>query len=503
MARADRDLSATFETFNPATGEPIATLPLHSERDVHAAVVRARAAAAWWRDLGFDGRKRALLAYKGLIARRADDLSELVHRENGKPHDDAFLEVILAVDHLDWAARNAERVMRLRRVPSTPLMLDQRAYLEYLPVGVVGVIGPWNYPVHTPMGSISYALAAGNAVVFKPSEFTPLIGRRMAELFAEVVDTEPVFQVVTGFGETGHALVADPGVDVVAFTGSARTGRKVMEAAAANLTKVVMECGGKDAFLVDRDADLREAAEAALWGGCANAGQTCAGVERVYVHHDVYDRFVDEVVTQAEALHAGSEAGSSWGPMTMPAQVEIVRRHVEDALERGARAVVGGVESIREPFIDPVVMVDVPLDAPLMIEETFGPVIPIIGVPDMDEGVRLANESAYGLGASVYSRRRGMELARRLTSGMVSVNALLRYASIPALPFGGRGESGYGRIHGEDGLKEFTMPRAVTRRLFSTGLEFASFRRPGWMFPALGKVLRLLHGRHGTDWRSG
>lgn len=493
----DLDVSATFESLNPATGEVVGTFPIADAAAVDNAVIRAKAAASWWRDLGFDGRRQRLLAWKALIARRADQLTELMHRENGKTHEDALLEILLATDHLDWAARNAEKVMRQRRVGAPPLLADHAGYLEYVPMGVVGVIGPWNYPIHTPMGSISYALAAGNAVVFKPSEHTPAIGVRLAELFAEVVDTEPVLQVVTGLGETGAALCANPGIDVLAFTGSAATGRKVMAACAANLTKVVMECGGKDAMIVDADADLAKAAEAALWGGCANGGQTCAGVERVYVVDDVYDEFLTEVTTQATGLRAGDDPDADYGPITMPGQLDIIRRHLTDALDRGARAVVGGPESIREPFVDPIVMVDVPADAPLMTEETFGPIVPIVRVPDADEAIRLSNDSPYGLGATVFSKGRGMEIAQALNSGMVSVNSVLRFAGLPELPFGGRGESGFGRIHGEDGLKEFTQAKAITRRRMSLpGMEFASFERPEWLFKVADQMMKVLHGRH-------
>lgn len=490
-----RASAATFVSTDPATGRPLATHPIHDEAAVDAAVVRARAAAAWWRELGFAGRARRLQAFRAELARRADELAAAIHAENGKPTDDALIEVVMTVDHLGWAARHAERIMRPRRVRPTLLAADQRATLEYVPVGVVGVIGPWNYPLFTPMGSIGYALAAGNAVVFKPSELTPGIGVRLAELFAAVVDEAPVLQVVTGLGETGHALAAHPGVDVLAFTGSPATGRKVLAAAAANLTKVVLECGGNDPLLVDADADLSRAAEAALWGGCANAGQTCAGVERVYVHEAVYDDFLSELVTQAGELRVGADPEASYGPMTMPGQLDVVRRHLEDALARGARAVVGGPESIRPPFVDPVVLTDVPADSALMVEETFGPIVPVVRVRDMDEAVAQANATPYGLGASVWSRRRGQALASRLATGMVSVNSVLRFASVPALPFGGRGSSGYGRVHGADGLKEFTRARAVTQRRVPLPVEFASFRRPRWLLPALAGLTRAVVGR--------
>jgi acyl-CoA reductase-like NAD-dependent aldehyde dehydrogenase len=484
----------TFDSTNPASGAVVGTFAVCDTEDVADAVSRARHASARWRGLGFDGRRRRLEAYKRTLARRADELCEVVHAETGKPLADAFLEVLLAVDHLAWAARHAERLLRLRRVRTSALLFNHAAYVEYRPVGVVGVIGPWNYPVHTPMGSISYALAAGNTVVFKPSEHTPATATWLADAFADATGDAAVFQVVTGFGATGEALCR-AGVDVLAFTGSSATARKVMAACAEVLTKVVMECGGNDALIVDADADLDAAAAAAVWGGCANAGQTCAGVERVYAVDAVYERFLGKVVDAAAALRVGAGADADVGPISMPGQVDVIEEHLRDAFARGARALVGGLDSVRRPFVEPVVLTDVPSDARILREETFGPVLPVVRVADADEAVAHANDSTYGLGASVYSRARGVELARRLDVGMVSVNSVLSYAAIPALPFGGVRESGFGRIHGEDGLKEFTTPRAITRERFGLPFALTSFDRPRQLVPVLRQVLRLRHGR--------
>src|SRR5436190_8223331 len=342
---ADRAQAAggdTFETYAPATGAVVATLPVHGEAEVREAVQRARKASQWWGALSFDERRERLRAYAGVLARRRDELRDLISRENGKPRVDALIEHTLVLEHLTWAGKNARRVMKPRKVSGSMMLSNIRPILEYQPLGVVGVIGPWNYPLFTPMGSIAYALAAGNAVVFKPSEYTPAVGVWLAEAFAEVVPEQPVFQVVTGFGETGAAL-CHAGVDKLAFTGSAPTGRKIMAACAETLTPVLLELGGNDAMLVDADADVHTAARAAVWGGCSNAGQTCIGIERVYVVDAVFDRFVDEVKRLAGPVHAG--AGAALGPMTMPKQVDVVRAHVEDALARGATAVVGGAGS--------------------------------------------------------------------------------------------------------------------------------------------------------------
>src|SRR3954451_13110412 len=376
--RTQTEGGETFESFAPATGEVVATLPVHGEAEVREAVQRARKASQWWGSLSFDERGRRLRSYAGVLARRRDELLELISRENGKPRVDALIEHTLVLEHLAWASKNARRVMKPRKVSGSLLLSNIKPILEYRPLGVVGVIGPWNYPLFTPMGSIAYALAAGNAVVFKPSEYTPAVGVWLAEAFKEVVPEQPVFQVVTGSGDTGAALCR-AGVDKLAFTGSAPTGRKIMAACAETLTPVLLELGGNDAMLVDSDADIHTAAGAALWGAVSNAGQTCIGVERVYVVDAVYDEFVRELTLAAKDLKAGGDEPVI-GPMTMPKQVDLVREHVEEALDRGARAIIGGRESMRAPYIDPIILVDVPEDARVMREETFGPVLPVTRV---------------------------------------------------------------------------------------------------------------------------
>jgi aldehyde dehydrogenase (NAD+) len=483
-----------FDSIDPRTGEVVGSHPVHGEADVRERVDAARAAAVWWAGLGFDGRRQRLDAWRTLIARRVEELVALMSAETGKPADDARLELVLVIDHLHWAARHAQSVLGKRKVKTGLLMANQAATLEYRPLGVVGVIGPWNYPVFTPMGSIAYALAAGNAVVFKPSEYTPGVGRWLADSFAEVVPERPVLTVVTGSGETGAALCRS-GVAKLAFTGSAATGRRVLAACAGSLTPVLMECGGKDALIVAEDADVAAAADAAVWGAMANAGQTCAGVERVYVVDSLADDFVAKVAAKVRPLRTGSHAGADIGPMTMPSQVDVVRAHIADALERGGTAVVGGLDSVRAPYVSPVVLADVPADSIAVSDETFGPTMVINRVRDADEAVRRANDSRYALGAAVFSKAHGPELAARLRAGMVSVNSVLSYAAVPALPFGGSGESGFGRIHGEDGLREFTRAQSVTRQRFRAPLRPMSFARGGGTVRRLVRLIRLRYGR--------
>jgi acyl-CoA reductase-like NAD-dependent aldehyde dehydrogenase len=481
-------------SLDPATGDVVGIHAVDDTEAVDAAVARAREASQWWAGLGFDGRRLVLAQWRGVLTRRMAQLADVVHQETGKPHADAQLEIGLAIDHLAWVGTHAEKVLGRRRVSPGLLLANQAATVEYLPFGVVGVIGPWNYPVFTPMGSIAYALAAGNAVVFKPSELTPGVGVWLADSLAEVVPGHALLQTVTGYADTGAALCR-AAVDKVAFTGSTATAKVVMATCAERLTPVLIEAGGKDALLVDEDADIEAAADAAAWGAFSNAGQTCIGVERVYVHARVYDEFLAELTRRAESVHAGVDSDAKLGPMTLDRQLEVVRSHVDDALARGGRAVVGGIDSVGDRFVQPIVLVDVPEDALAVTEETFGPTVTVARVRDMDEAVRLANASKYGLGSTVFSASRGPEIARRLRCGMTSVNSVIGFAGIPGLPFGGIGSSGFGRIHGPDGLREFTYAKAVARQRFKPVLNLPTFDRTPEQDTAFAAILTALHGR--------
>ena len=432
---------ASFDSVDPGTGAVLSSWPQHDAAAVEAAVLRGREAAQWWQAQGWAGRRAHLSAWKGQIARRIHELADLVHDENGKPHADAVLEISLAVDHIAWAAKNAPKVLGPQRISAGLLAANQAATLEYQPLGVVGVIGPWNYPVFTPMGSIAYALASGNAVVFKPSEHTPAIGAWLVDAWAQAVPA------------------------------------------------------GKDAMIVTDDANVQAAADAALWGGMSNAGQTCIGIERVYVTEKVFEQFLSELTRRAKDLRPGSDAGASYGPITMPGQVDIIRDHIADALAKGGTAVTGG--GIDGAYVEPTILIDVPEDSLAVREETFGPTLTVTRVKDAEEALRRTNATSYGLAGSVFtgSRRSGVELARRMRSGMTSVNSVIAFASVPGLPFGGVGESGFGRIHGADGLKEFTRAKSITSQRFALPVALLSFSRPAKVTDQLAKVIGLLHGR--------
>ncbi|GDY31724.1 aldehyde dehydrogenase family protein [Gandjariella thermophila] len=486
----------TFDLTNPATGELVGTYPVHTAEDVAEVVARSREAARWWAGLGSAERRRRLIAWTRWLAEHSDEMCELGFQETGKPRGDVQFELVASLEDIKWAAKNAERVLKPRRVGPGAAMMNFAARLEYLPLGVAGIITPWNFPLYTPFCGMAYALAAGNGVVVKPSELSTATGVYAVESFARANPDAPDGLVgwVSGFGETGAALCRS-GVDKIAFTGSVPTGRRVMAACADNLVPVLLELGGKDAAVVAADADLDAAADAVVWGGYWHAGQACVGVERVYVVEAVRDAFLRRVRERVEKLTVGLDELSDYGPMTMPGQIEIVRRHVTDALERGGTALVGGLESIKPPYIYPIVLVDVPEESSAVREETFGPVLVINTVPDTDEAVRRANATNFGLASSVFSAAHGPEIAAKLRAGGTTINSVMTFVGIPSLPFGGVGDSGFGRFHGDDGLREFSRPKATTRKRFSIGKEMQAFPRTREQFTTVRRVLKLRFAR--------
>lgn len=485
----------TFNSLNPVSGEVLASYPIHTEDDVRRVVVAARSASSQWQSLDFFGRRKVLLDWSELLLNRIDECTSLVSLETGKPKSDATLEATLAIGHLAWAAKNAREVLRTQFRRPGILMANMSASVERSPVGVVGVIGPWNYPIFTPMGSITYALAAGNTVVFKPSEYTPGVGTWLAKTFGEVAPSPDIFSVVTGLGDTGRAL-CESGVDKLAFTGSTKTAKIVAATCAKTLTPVLLECGGKDPVIIDEDTDLKTAVDFTLWSAMSNAGQTCIGAERVYIHERVADEFISKIVELGKKIEPGAPGIGNYGPATMPKQLEVIESHIADALSRGGVAVLGGIDSVKQPFVEPVILVNVPEDSIAILDETFGPIIIINRVKDMPEAIKLSNDSRYGLGASVWSKRHGKDIASQLHCGMVAVNSTISFAAVTSVPFGGVKDSGYGRIHGPEGLLEFTYPRSVVRARFQLPISFTSFNRSAFSDRLIVRLTKIFSRKH-------
>ena len=481
---------ATFEKFDPKTGLVLASYKNFSQAEVFASVDAARLASVRWVEFGFVARKRVLLNWAAYITKNQKEIAQLVADECGKPIGDASLEVLIAIDHIAWAAKHAEEIMQKQNRPSGLLMFNMKAQVQRSPLGVVGVIGPWNYPIFTPMGSIAYALAAANAVVFKPSEFTPGVGKWLADSFAQVAPFEDILTTVTGLPDTGKALTESK-VNKISFTGSTRTAKKVAASCAEQMIPVVLECGGKDPVIVDSDADLKLAAEYALWSAMANAGQSCIGAERVYVVESVADQFVEIITKMAKNI----EVGKDYGPATMPSQLKVIQSHLDDAKQRGAKFLVGGNDSVKGAFVEPVIMLDVPEDSTAMTQETFGPTLAINKVMNTDEAIKLSNASSYGLAAAVFSKRNGEKIAAKLACGMVSINSVFLFAAVPTVPFGGVKDSGYGRIHGAEGLLEYTYARTVVKTRFKIPLKFTSFNRSKFSEKILSTLIKRLYGK--------
>ena len=486
----------SFNSHNPATGEVAGAYPIMNAKQVNEIVGHARNASVQWQKLGFAGRKKVLLAWSTLIIKRIDQIAALVSLETGKPVGDAKLEVSIAVGHIGWAARHAEEIMRTAHRAPGLLLSNMSATVQRSPLGVVGVIGPWNYPIFTPVGSIVYALAAGNTVVFKPSEYTPGVGMWLEESFNEVAPIADVLTTITGLGETGGALCTS-GVDKISFTGSTRTAKIVAAQCATTMTPVVLECGGKDPVIVAADANLERAVDATIWSAMANAGQSCIGAERVYVDERVADKFTELAVELAKTIHAGAPGDGKYGPATMPSQIKVIQSHIKTAIKDGGSCAYGGPESVKPPFVQPVILLDVPEDSAAMREETFGPIIIINRVKTMREAIDLANASSYGLGANVWSKRQGKRIAAELACGMVAINSTFSFAAVASVPFGGVKDSGYGRVHGPEGLLEYTYPRTVVRTRFNVPLNLLSFKRKVKEENLVITLTRWLKGRFG------
>ena len=485
-----------FNSHNPATGEVVGTYPIYSAKEVTAAVESARNASIAWQKLGFSRRKKVLLAWGNFIINNIDQISSIISLETGKPLGDAKLEASLAVSHIGWAARHAEEIMRTSFRAPGALMANMSATVERSPLGVVGVIGPWNYPIFTPVGSIVYALAAGNTVVFKPSEYTPGVGMWLEESFSSIAPFADIFTTITGLADTGNALCTSS-IDKLSFTGSTRTAKLVAAACATNMTPVVLECGGKDPVIVAADADINRAVDATMWSAMANAGQSCIGAERVYVDEQVADQFIAKCIALAETLHSGAPGDGNYGPATMPSQINVIASHIKAAIKDGGAFAYGSMKSVQEPFVQPVILVDVPEDSAAVREETFGPIIIINRVSSIREAIELSNASRYGLGANVWSKRQGKKIASQLHCGMVAINSTFTFAAVSSVPFGGVKDSGYGRVHGPEGLLEYTYARTVVRTRFNLPLNLLSFKRKAREEGLVVTLTKLLKGRLG------
>jgi acyl-CoA reductase-like NAD-dependent aldehyde dehydrogenase len=494
--------TATLESFNPATGARLGAVPITAPDDVPAIVDAISKVQPFWAQLTLRDRGRYLERAAQVLIDESDEIRDLIVGEQGKPRNEAFsMEILPTIDALRWIAREGQSILADEKVPMPQLFLKTKSSANtYEPLGVIGIISPWNYPWSIPLGELALALMAGNGVVLKPASLTPLIGERIARVFDRAGVPEGLIRVVHGPG-TGPAVVAS-NVAKVFFTGSVETGRGVGEACARQLKGSVLELGGKDPMIVLPDANLDHAVAGALWGGFANAGQTCSGIERVYVLRDVAERFTAGVIAGARALKVGSptEWETEIGPMVSREQFELVRELVDDAVASGATLHCGGPvdapAGLSGDFYAPTVLTGVTHEMRIMREEIFGPVLPIIVVDSEDEALALANDSVFGLGASVWTsdRSKGERIAGELQSGMVWINDHMFSHGACQCSWGGVKESGLGRTHSKFGLYECVN---IKLRVWEP-----STVRNAWWHPydeTLGRALKqtasVLYGR--------
>ena len=455
-------------SYDPATAEEIGRVPLCTAEEVAEAVSAARRVQSAWAELSYKERGRVVMRARSIVLEELEEIALLISRETGKPVAEAIsMELAPTLDLMQFFARRTRRLLRPEKIGIGQYgLMGRSSRIVYHPLGVVGIISPWNFPWAIPLGEVVMALMAGNAIVLKPSELTPLTALKIEEVFKRAGLADGLLQVVTGDGTTGAALV-EASVDKIMFTGSVATGRRVAEAAAKKLTPVVLELGGKDPMIVLEDADLETAASAAVWGGFSNSGQACASVERLYVHEKVAPQFIERLVEKTRALkqNVGTQEDTDIGAMSSERQVEIVSEHIADARARGAHVLTGGKRpaTLAATFYEPTVVTGVDHTMTIMREETFGPVLPIMTFKTEEEAIRLANDSVFGLTASVWTKhpRRGQRIAERLEAGTVMVNEVLYTHGIAQTPWGGVKQSGLGRTHGRLGLLELVAPQHV------------------------------------------
>lgn len=481
------------DSINPATLDSLGKFSLASSTDCQNAVRAATEAFQTWSILSLKDKKSIFLKAKAILLKRAEEAAALISKEKGSPLPESMMsEIQGGLEALDYYGKNLETMLKPRKADHhVTYFSHKKSKYVFHPLGPTLIISPWNYPFVIPAAEVLSALSAGNSVILRPSSSTPFTALLLGEIFLEAGLPPGVLNVVSCRITQAEELITHPDIQSIMFTGSAPTGKRVMELASRNLTNVVLELGGKDPMIVLEDADLDRAARGAVWGAFTNCGQVCSSIERVYVQQSVAAEFIDKVVALAKNITVGDplEAGTDVGPLTVPSQLEIVEDHILDAKDKGARILVGGekVKDVPGYFFKPTVLTGVDHSMKIMTEETFGPVLPIMSVSEAEEAVKLANDSDYGLTASVWTRNKKLssQLSKRLHVGSVTINDHLFSFVEPGALWGGVKHTGIGRSHGPYGILELVNIKYISR-------DFSKKKTQLWWYPYDKDLLQLL-----------
>lgn len=477
-------------SINPATMQEIGRVQVTSEQKVKEYVSKAHAAFPTWSRIPIGVRKEYILKARDYLLKNIDEIASTITRDNGKPITESLsAEIFPVADLLYWAANNAEKILKRKRIGIGVFdLMFRSSYMGYQPLGVIGIISPWNYPFSIPVGTIAMALMAGNCVIFKPSSATPLVGKKIEEMFDSIGLPEFAFTHISGGSETGEALL-DSRVDKIIFTGSVGVGKHVAETCARKLTPVVLELGGKDPAIIRSDADIDFASSAVVWGAFTNTGQCCASIERVYVHKSIAKEFFSSVIEKTKLLRVGNgeEKTTDIGPMTTLQQLQTVEAHVEEARRRGAKILCGGNKIEPGYFFEPTVITGVDHTFACVAEETFGPLMPVMTYQDDSQAIQLANDSEFGLNAYIFTKdlKTGRKMAEQLRAGTVVINDCVYTHAIPQTPWGGIKHSGFGRTHSAWGFYELT-------NLHHIHVNRLTFIKDFWWYPYRERLIRAL-----------
>lgn len=469
-------MSEVYKKYAPATGEFLWDVLMFSKQEVEEEILKAKSAQKQWGDAKLRKRARILIKFRKNLIRRMDKMIEVIEQETGKTEMDAIVEIFIAANHLNYVAKKGRRYLKGKR-RSTGVMKLKKAHVAYLPYGVVGIIAPWNYPLILTVVPLAHTLIAGNGAVLKPSEHTQKTAELMREIAVDSGINEDLFRIVSGGSRAGGALVESENTDLICFTGSTEVGKNIIKKCADRLKPFILELGGKDPMIVSEDADLERAANGALWGSLHNSGQTCISVERIYVVEPVHEKFIARLQEKIKGIEQG--AGRDVGAMVVPEQIGVIEDQLRDAVEKGAKILHGGKRRAGNgQFFEPTIIAEVDHSMKIMREETFGPVISVMKVKDMNEALRVANDSGYGLSCSLWSRKKkkARGIAKRIQAGSACINDVNVNYEISSLPYGGFKESGIGKVHGPEGIRAFTRQQSIaTDRL--------GMKRELWWYP--------------------